>query len=281
MAKLTDAARAPSILITGASTGIGWHCATELAGRGWVVVATARQPDDLACLEAAGCRPLPLELTDRAAVERAGQDAIALAGGQLDALFNNAAYGQPRAVEDLPVEHLRRQFEVNVFAWHALTRSVLPTMLERGSGRIVQCSSVLGLVSPPFRGAYNASKFAIEALSDAMRHELAGTGVHVSLIEPGPIESRFVDGALAALRDNIDIEDSRHGEKYRARLAQLEAGGTDRFKLPPDAVLAKLRHAIESSRPKRRYYVTWPTYFAAYGRRFLPEPVWDRIVAAS
>ena len=191
------------------------------------------------------------------------------------------AYGQPGAVEDLPVECLRDQFEVNFFSWHDLTRRLLPSMLSNRTGRIVQCSSVLGLISPPYRGAYNSSKFALEALTDAMRFELTETGVKVSLIEPGPIESRFVQHALAALKGNIEIATSRHAEKYRARLEMMEAGGQQRFKLAADAVAEKLIHAVESRTPKTRYYVTTPTYLAVAGKRFLPRGMRDRLIASN
>ena len=169
------------------------------------------------------------------------------------------AFGQVGAVEDLTADVLRRQFEVNVIATHELTRRVLPAMRRQGEGRIVQCSSVLGFVSAPYRGAYCASKFALEALSDAMRHELAGTGIRVSIIEPGPIRTRFVETALANFRKTVDIEASPHRDTYLARLAAMEQGGKQTFKLEPEAVAWKLVHALESARPKARYRVTVPT----------------------
>lgn len=268
-----------SILITGCSSGIGLCCAKGLKARGWRVLATARRPDDLAMLQAAGLEPIPLELTDPQSVKTCAEKALALTEGRLGGLFNNAAYGQPGAVEDLPVDVLRHQFEVNLFSWHALTRAIVPAMRANGGGRIVQCSSVLGFVSPPYRGAYNASKHALEALSDAMHFELAGTGIRVSIIEPGPIASRFVEHALVALRDRIDLERSPHGERYRTRLAQMGAGGKQTFKLGPEAVLAKLIHAVESAHPRRRYRVTYPTHFAALAKRLLPGVLADHIVA--
>jgi short-subunit dehydrogenase len=173
------------------------------------------------------------------------------------------AYGQPGAVEDLPREVLRAQFEAGFFGWHDLTRRVVPIMRKQWAGRIVFCSSVLGLVSAPYRGAYCATKFAVEALADALRMELAETAIKIVLIEPGPIASRFLDHALEAYRRHIDLEGSHHRDIYRARIARLEEGGDQTFKLGPEAVALKLAHALESRNPKRRYYVTVPTYVAA------------------
>ena len=249
-----------------------------MSGRGWRVFATARKREDLARLTSLGLEALPLELRDPASVAACAASALERADGRLDALFNNAAHGQPGAVEDLSVELLRDQFEVNLFSWHALTRPIVAAMRKNNSGRIVNCSSVLGLISPPYRGAYNASKFALEALTEAMRHELAETAIKVSLIEPGPIGTNFVETALKLFRKNIDIEHSAHHAIYERRLVSMAAGGKQTFKLPPEAVAAKLVHALESPRPKVRYYVTLPTYLAAYGKRLLPQVLLDRMV---
>ncbi|MGB2932100.1 MAG: SDR family NAD(P)-dependent oxidoreductase, partial [Methyloceanibacter sp.] len=181
------------------------------------------------------------------------------------------------AVEDLRPEILRAQFEVNVFGWHDLTCRVIPAMRARSEGRIVFCSSVLGLIAAPYRGAYAASKFAIEALADTLRMELEQTGIKISLIEPGPIATRFVEHALEAYRRNIDLETSPHRDIYRARIARMEDGGSQSFKLGPEAVAMKLVHALESSRPKPRYYVTFPTYAAAILRRLLPSRALDAV----
>ena len=237
--------------------------------------ATVRKPEDLARLTALGLEALTLELRDPASVAACAKTALERTDGKLDALFNNAAHGQPGAVEDLPVELLRDQFEVNLFALHALTRPILAAMRRNNGGRIVNCSSVLGLISPPYRGAYNASKFALEALTEAMRHELHGTNIRVSLIEPGPIASKFVETALRLFRANIDILGSAHRETYQRRIASMAAGGRQTFKLPPEAVAAKLIHALESPSPKVRYYVTVPTYMAAIGKRVLPRLLLD------
>jgi NAD(P)-dependent dehydrogenase (short-subunit alcohol dehydrogenase family) len=270
---------ARAILITGCSSGIGLASARTMKARGWRVLATARRPEDLERLEKEeGVEALSLELADAASIAAGATEALARTDGQLYALFNNAAFGQVGAVEDLSPERLRHQIEVNVVGAHDLTRRVLPTMRANGEGRIVQCSSVLGLVTGPYRGAYCASKFALEALSDALRLELRETGIRVSLIEPGPIRTRFVETALANFQASIDMAASPHRETYIERLAAMEAGGSSTFKLEPEAVAAKLVHAVESRRPKARYYVTTPTYMAAILKRVLPTPLLDRFL---
>ena len=270
---------ARTILITGCSSGIGLASARVMKARGWRVIATARRDDDLAMLRAdIGVEAMYVEMSEPQSVAQCAERALALSGGRIDALFNNAAYGQVGAIEDLSVDVLRRQFEVNLFAQHDLTQRILPNMRQQGHGRIVQCSSVLGLVAAPFRGAYCASKFAMEALSDSLRIELKGSGVHVSLIEPGPIRTRFVETALANFVQTIDIPASPHRAIYEARLERMKQGGNDAFKLEPEAVAAKLVHAVESTRPKKRYYVTKPTYFAAVLKRVAPQETIDWFV---
>jgi NAD(P)-dependent dehydrogenase (short-subunit alcohol dehydrogenase family) len=268
-----------SILITGCSSGIGLASARTMKARGWRVLATARKAHDLDRLEKEeGVEALFLELTDPDSIAACAEQALKRTGGRLYALFNNAGFGQVGAAEDVTADLLRRQLETNVVGVHELTRHILKAMRANGAGRIVQCSSVLGIVSGPYRGAYCASKFALEALSDALRLELRDTAIRVSIIEPGPIRSRFVERALANFRTTIDIEGSPHRETYRARLAVMEAGGRSTFKLEPEAVAAKLVHAVESRRPKARYLVTTPTYLAAVARRILPTPLLDRLL---
>jgi short-subunit dehydrogenase len=194
-------------------------------------------------------------------------------------VFSNAAYAQPGAIEDLDGPAMRHQFEVNVIGTHDLTRRLVPMMRNNGEGRIVFCSSVLGFIAAPYRGAYCATKFAIEALADTMRLELAGSGVRVSLIEPGPIATRFIENALAAARANVDIEGSVHHARYEALIAGMERGGKKAFKLQPEAVARKLVHAVESRAPKRRYYVTTPTYLVSGLRRIMPTAVMDWLAA--
>lgn len=269
---------ARTILITGCSSGIGWHCALAMKARGWRVFATARRPEDITRLEAEGLEALHLDYADRDAVTRCAEEVARRCGGKLDALFNNGAYGQPGAVEDLTREVLEAQFAANVFGWHQLTIDCLPLMRANGRGRIVQCSSVLGLVALKWRGAYNASKFAIEALSDTLRLELRGTPIHVSLIEPGPIDSKFSDNALKMFTRNIDESSSHYREAYAFQRARLGRGGSTRYKLGPEAVLEKLVHATESENPRARYYVTTPTGYMAMARRFLPQRLLDYVL---
>lgn len=269
---------ARTILITGCSSGIGWHCALGLKARGWRVFATARKMEDVARLQAEGVEALVLDYADRASVSRCAEAVALRTGGKLDALFNNGAYGQPGAVEDLTREVLEAQFAANVFGWHQLTQECLPLMRVNGHGRIVHCSSVLGLVALKWRGAYNASKFAIEALADTMRLELRGSPIHVSLIEPGPIASRFSENALKMFEQNIDETRSHYKDAYAFQRARLGRGGSARYKLGPEAVLEKLVHAIESERPHARYYVTTPTHYMALARRILPQRLLDYVL---
>jgi NAD(P)-dependent dehydrogenase (short-subunit alcohol dehydrogenase family) len=260
-----------SILITGCSSGIGLDAVRTMKARGWRVIATARTPADLERLRRQeGVHALHLELADPQSIATCAVAALDLTRGKLDAVFSNAAYGQPGAVEDLSPALLREQFEVNVIGTHDLTRRFIPSMRRHRAGRIVQCSSILGFVAVAYRGAYCASKFALEGLTNSMRLELAGTGVSVSLIEPGPIRSRFVDNALAKLLANIDIDGSAHRDVYLARIEAMKGGNQSFFKLEPSAVSKKLIHAVESKRPRRRYYVTTPTYLAAAFQRLLP-----------
>lgn len=269
-----------TILITGCSSGIGHHCAHGLAARGWRVLASARRDTDVERLAAEGLEALPLDLDDPDSIARAVDDTLTRTGGRLDALFNNGAYGQPGAVEDLSREALRAQLETNLLGWLDLTNRLIPVMRAQGHGRIVQNSSVLGLVTLEGRGAYNASKFALEGLSDTLRLELAGSGIHVVLIEPGPITSRFRANAYAAYRRWIDAEGSVHRARYERMEARLQKqGNAAPFTLGPEAVLAKLVRALEHPRPKPRYHVTVPTHAFALLRRVLSTRMLDRILA--
>jgi NAD(P)-dependent dehydrogenase (short-subunit alcohol dehydrogenase family) len=190
-----------SVLITGCSSGIGLASAREMKSRGWRVFATARKPEDIARLkDEEGVDSLYLDYAEPDSIEKAVAQVLEATGGKLTALFNNGAYGQPGAVEDLRREVLHAQFEAGFFGWHDLTRRAIPVMRRQGEGRIVFCSSVLGLVSAPYRGAYCASKFAVEALADALRLELSATCIKIVLIEPGPIASRSLEHALEAYR---------------------------------------------------------------------------------
>ena len=268
-----------SILITGCSTGIGLHAARRLKARGWRVIATARKPQDLERLMSEeGLEVIRCELTDAASIAACANETLQRTNGNLTALYNNAAYGLIGAMEDISAEKLRASFEVNVVAAHDLTRRVIPAMRAQGHGRIVMCSSVLGLVSGPYRGAYCASKYAIEALSDALRLELKPAGIHVSILEPGPIESEFLATTLATLMASVDVEGSVHREFYERRIREMRGGGNNRFKLGPEAVVAKLIKALESPRPRARYRVGLPTHAAALLKRALPDVLMDPIL---
>jgi NAD(P)-dependent dehydrogenase (short-subunit alcohol dehydrogenase family) len=270
-----------TILITGCSSGIGHCVAHGLKDRGYRVFASARKSEDVERLAGEGLEALHLDLDDSDSIAAAVEQVLERTAGRLYALFNNGAYGQPGAVEDLSREVLRAQLETNLLGWLELTNRVLPVMRRAGEGRIIQNSSVLGLVSLPFRGAYNCSKHALEGLTDTLRLELAGSGVHVSLVEPGPIESRFRANAHAAFLKNIDREHSVFRERYAAAERRLtKEGPAAPFTLPPEAVLGKVIHALESPRPRARYYVTVPTYLFATLRRLLPTAWLDRVLLA-
>lgn len=258
------------ILITGCSSGIGYTCAHGLAKRGYPVIASARRAADVTRLRDEGLMAVRLDVADPASLDEAIAETLALTDGRLWGLFNNAGYGQPGAVEDLSREALRAQFETNLFGAHDLTRRIIPIMRRQGSGRIVQNSSVLGFIAIPYRGAYIASKFALEGLTDTLRLELRGSGIAVSLIEPGPITSRFRENAYVMWRRHIDGTASPHRLAYRAMEARLaSAGSVQPFTLPPEAVLKRLLHALESPRPRPRYYVTAPTHLLGTARRLL------------
>jgi NAD(P)-dependent dehydrogenase (short-subunit alcohol dehydrogenase family) len=221
-----------------------------------------------------------LDLDDPGSIQQAFEEIMHRTGGELYALFNNGAYGLPGAVEDLSRDALRAQFETNVFGWLALTNLVLPIMRKQGYGRIIQNSSVLGFAAMPFRGAYNASKYAIEGLSDTLRLELMDTQIFVSLIEPGPIATQFRANALKALQKYINIDNSFHREKYRAVLSRLnKQGPAVPFTLPPEAVLKRVIHALEANHPRPRYYVTFPTYLFGFLKRILSTRFLDRLLA--
>lgn len=260
-----------TILITGCSTGIGYTTALELKKRGHLVIATARKPEDVSRLAQEGFTSLQLDLADSLSIREAVNRVLELTGGKLDALFNNGAFGQPGAVEDLSREVLRYQFETNLFGTHELTNLIIPIMRKQSHGRIIYNSSVLGLVALTYRGAYNASKFALEGLADTLRLELHGTGIHISLIEPGPILSHFRQNSFALYQQNIDPTHSFHKDTYKAMEERLQKeGAAVPFTLPANAVTERVIHALEAKRPKIRYYVTFPTYFFAVLKRILP-----------
>ncbi|WCN14599.1 SDR family NAD(P)-dependent oxidoreductase [Marinomonas mediterranea] len=271
-----------SVLITGCSSGIGLEAAKRLQTLDYLVVASVRTESDVEVLKQQGIKHVVvLDLASEESIKSGLNSVLEITGGTLYALFNNGAYGQPGAVEDLPTAALRLQFETNLFGTHELTTRVIKIMLQQGYGRIVQNSSVLGMVAAPFRGAYNASKFALEGLTDTMRMELSDTTIQVSLIAPGPIESQFRANALKALQANINIAESRHQKGYDEAIERLSnPGPASKHTLQAEAVVAKLRHALEAKMAKPRYFVTTPTYVADVLRRVLPTRLLDRIMRA-
>ena len=271
------ARRRRSILVTGCSSGIGAHCARALAADGWDVHATARTDDDLAKLRDDGLAAYALDYARPETLRDCAEAVLEATGGGLDALFNNGAYSQPGAVEDLPIDALRTQFEANFFGWADLTNRIVAAMRRReagewGRGRIVHCSSILGLVPMRWRGAYNASKFALEGLMLTQRMELADAGIHVSMIEPGPVRSRIALNALPHALEHIDIEGSPHREAYGPALDRLREGGSlaNPKALGPEAVHRVLVHALTARRPRARYLVTREAKIAARMWKLLP-----------
>lgn len=268
-----------SVFITGTSTGIGRATAQEMKKQGWRVFASARKPEDLAALEAEGFEAVELDMTKSDSIEAAAKKVLTACETKLDGLVNNAGYGQPGALEDLNVESMRKQFEVNVIGLQHLTNLILPSMIEHGAGRVIHVSSVVGRVSLPFMGIYSASKFAVEALADAQRVELSGTGIKVSLVEPGPITTQFSKNAVESSDGNLPTDSSRFSAMYKKELSFREdRSGSKPFALPPEAVAKKIAHALTSPKPKRRYKVTVPAYLGASLSRLAPDALVDWIL---
>lgn len=269
-----------TVLITGSSSGIGYDAAQTLRARGWRVFASCRKPEDVARLTSEGFESIQLDLSDTTSITSALRAVLDLTAGRLDALYNNGAFACPGAVEDLPTDALRAIFETNLFGWHELTRQVIPVMRAQGGGRIVNCSSVLGLVPFGWRGAYVSTKFALEGLTDVLRLELRGSGIEVCLIEPGPITSKIRENAIPHFERWIDWKNSARKADYERLMDRLYVDrGKDRFELPASAVSAKLVHALESQRPHPRYYVTTATYLMGNLKRLLPTRALDWLIA--
>lgn len=268
------------VVVTGCSSGIGRTTAEMLSARGYRVIATVRNLIDGDTLTLKGTDTLiEMELASESSVNAAVENILNLSDGNIYAIFNNAAYGQPGAVEDITRETLTKQFEVNVFGTHQFTRGLIPTLLEQERAHIIQCSSVLGLIGMPMRGAYVASKFALEGLTDTLRMELSDSNIQVSLIEPGPIHSEFRRNALEALEQNVDFDESRHGWRYLAAVARLSAQSKpSKYKLGPETVAAKVIHALEAKRAQDRYYVTQITVMIGYLKRFISSRMLDRLL---
>lgn len=269
-----------TILITGCSSGIGLDAARGLKARGWRVFATCRKEADCARLRAEGMESFPLDYADEGSIAVAVEEVVRRTGGRLDALFNNGAHACPGLVEDLPRGALREIFEANLFGHHDLTRRVIPLMRAQGGGRIVQCSSVLGFVAAEWRGAYVATKYAMEGMADVMRIEMAGTGIHVILLEPGPIATQIRANSIPHFERWIDWRASARKADYERLLDRLykPKEKKDRFELPPAAVTKALVRALEAPRPRARYRVTVPTKAAAFAKRLLPTRMLDRFL---
>ena len=270
-----------AILITGCSSGIGYCAAHGLKNAGWRVFAACRKSEDCARLHAEGFESPLIDYSKPDTIQQGLNEVLTATGGTLDALFNNGAFGTPGAVEDLPTDALRAIFETNFFGWHELTRAVIPVMRAQGHGRIIQCSSVLGFVTLPWRGAYNATKFALEGLTDTLRIEMRDTSIHIVLIEPGPVTSKIRQNSIPHFERWINWESSPRRDHYEKTLRKrlYRDAGPDPFELPPEAVLKKLRHALEARKPKPRYYVTTPTYMMGILRRILTSRALDRVLA--
>ena len=268
-----------SILITGCSSGIGYQTAKDLHERGYQVIATARCEQDVAQLKQLGLYGLYLDLEDSESITNAFNEALSFTDGNLYGLFNNGAYGQAGAVEDLPREALSKQFETNVVGTIELTNLAIPIMRKQGYGRIIFNSSVLGFIALKFRGAYTASKYAIEGFADTLRLELANSNVYTSLIEPGPIETKFRANSYAMYQRYVDRDTSIFIKEYLASEKRLlKKGAAAPFTLPASSITPKLLHALESKSPKARYYVTTPTYLFAYLKRFLSQRILDKLL---
>ncbi len=268
-----------SILITGCSSGIGLETALYLKNKNYQVFATARKEEDVQRLEDFGLESFLLDLEDESTMNKTLDEILKVTGGTLDYLFNNGAYGQPGAVEDLSTEILKKQFESNFFGWHTLTNKVLKIMRRQGHGKIIQNSSVLGLISLKYRGAYNASKYAIEGLTDTLRLELENTNIRISLIEPGPIKSRFRENAFAKFKENIDIQNSPYKEVYEKVERRLENQEKDAiFTLPALEVAKIVEEILKTQNPKPRYYVTTATYLLGYLKRILSSAMLDKFL---
>ena len=270
-----------TILITGCSSGIGLDCAIELQKRGWQVFATCRKQADCERLEAEhGLVSFVLDYEKPETIKSGLHQALALADDGIDVLFNNGAYAITAAGEDVPVEAMRAIFESNFFGWHDLNCQIIPHMRARGQGRILQNSSILGFAAMRYRGAYNATKFAIEGLTDTMRMELKGSGVEMILIEPGPIRTKIRENAYKNFKKWITVEGSAHEVLYRKILIpRLSAVNPkkDPFELGVEAVTKAVIHAVEAKRPKLRYRITWATKLMMVVKRLLPTRLMDKV----
>ena len=267
-----------TVLITGCSSGIGYATAIGLKDEGYEVLVTARKPKDIERLEKEfTC--YPLDYADSNSVQALIKNIETQHADNFYAVFHNGAYGQPGAVEDLPRIAIEKQFATNVFGWMELNNGLIPLFRKREEGRIIFNSSVLGLVALKMRGAYNASKYAIEGFADTLRLELKGSNIHIVLVEPGPVESKFRDNCIPHFLEHISIEDSVHKKAYQKTSDRLEQEGPAvPFTLPATAVYKKVSHALKANSPKAHYYVTFPTYLFGYLKRILPTKLLDKLL---
>ena len=270
--------RISTVLITGCSSGIGLCLAHGLRSAGYYVFATARKEEDVTKLKKLGFDAFLLDLSSSKSIKTAINE-IYQKTDRLYALINNGAYGQAGALEDITREALEKQFQANVFGWHELTNLVLPSMKDRNEGRIIYISSVLGFVAMPFRGPYVASKFAIEGLVDTLRLELKQTRIKLSLVQPGPIESKFRQNALLAFKENVDSLNSDYQREYKSMIKRLNSDKNAKFTLAPESVLRCVLHALESKVPKNHYRVTFPTKLFGILCRILPSSWMDHILS--
>lgn len=269
-----------SILITGCSSGIGYDAALGLHEKGWRVFATCRHVEDCERLANLGLESFPLDLDSPASIQSALDQVLARTGGTLDALYNNGAFACPGAVEDVPRDALRAIFETNLFGTHDLTCRVIRVMRAQGHGRILNCSSVLGFVGAKWRGAYASTKFAMEGLTDILRMEMEGTGIHVVLIQPGPVTSELRRKAIPHFERWIDWKTAARADDYRTLLGRLyEDKAPDRWELPASAVTDAILRALEAERPRARYRITTPTKAMAVAKRLLSTRALDRILS--
>ncbi|KTD41260.1 SDR family NAD(P)-dependent oxidoreductase [Legionella parisiensis] len=265
------------ILITGCSSGIGFDAVLTLKGRGHRVIGSCRKMEDVQKLLDKGIEAVQLDVSDSSSIQNAFAAVLAKTEGRLDVLINNAGYGQAGALEDISRDVLRAQFETNVFGLVELTNLVIPVMRQQGHGRIINLSSILGVISMPFRGAYNASKYAVEGVCDTLRLELKSSGIDVITIEPGPIESRFRDNCVDNSLNNIDMQNSYFNKQYERMLKTFKQKKADSFfTRKTDAVIHKLIHAIESQRPKAKYPITFPAHFMLFLKWILSTKMLDK-----
>ena len=268
-------------IITGCSSGIGQATAARLGRRDdWTVDATARRPETLTELESAGCRTLALDVTDEASMV-AAVDAVTRESGRIDALVNNAGYSQSGATETLDLDGIRRQFETNVFGLLRLSQLVLPTMRAQRDGRIVNISSMGGRLVFPGGGAYHATKFAVEAFSDAMRFEVAGFGIKVIIIEPGLITTSFDRTAVGSMDLDAGGPYAEFNRTVASSTQDVYKGPMKRLGGPPEAVAKVIEKSLDARRPRTRYTVTPSATMALATRRLMTDRMWDRAMRTS